>query len=456
MEQKQTYDMTTGSLLKLILHFAVPTCLGLLFHQCYSMVDAMLVGHILGVEPFAGVGSTGYLNFMVSFFCIGVCSGFAVPVAQAFGARMDCELRKYVANSFWLGIIFAVLTTGLVCAFCRAILTGLRTSADIFDYAYDYIIIIFAGLPCTYLYNLLAGILRAMGDSKSPLLFLALSSVLNIALDIVLMIPFGMGVEGAAWATVISQGVSGVICLLYIGRKYTIFKLSKEERKVSVIHIKRLFVCGLPMGLQYSITGIGILVIQFAVNQISVAAVAGVVAAEKLYSLFVCPLEALGESMAPYAGQNTGAGRPARIKQGVLAAGVCGFIWSAMCIPIVFFWGRSLAMLFLDEVNSEAADYAFTFLLVSIGGFSILTLVYILRFSLQGMGYSGLAMTGGILETAARLIAGLVLAPQFGFIGVCISHPLAWLAADILLLPAFFRKQRLAETSIKHQSAKHL
>ncbi|MCI9175532.1 MAG: MATE family efflux transporter [Lachnospiraceae bacterium] len=439
MKSIQSKDMTKGSPWKRILHFAVPACLGLMFQQFYSMVDTMLVGRVLGVESLAGVGSTGYLNFMVVYFCIGICSGFAIPVAQMFGAGKEEELRRFVANSIWLGAALAGLLTGLVSYFCQALLTGLRTPDDIFQYAYDYILIIFLGLPCTFLYNLPANISRALGDSRTPLLFLVFSSVLNIGLDILFLLPMGMGVQGAAWATVISQGVSGLFCLFYVRRKFMILRFGKDDWKIRYDYVKRLALMGLPMGLQYSITGIGIIVIQFAVNQIGVAAVAGVTAAEKLYSLFVCPLEALGETMAPYAGQNMGAGRPERIRQGAAAASVCGFIWSAVCIPLLYFGGKPLTMLFVDGAEHEVIAYAFQFLMVSIAGFAILTLVYVLRFTLQGMGFSGIAMMGGVLEMFARLLAGFVLAPRMGFMGICISHPLAWLAADLLLFPAFLK-----------------
>lgn len=445
MEKTRTMDMTNGMPLKNILYFSVPTCMGLLFQQFYSMVDTMLVGRVLGVEPLAGVGSTGYLNFMVVYFCIGACAGFTVPVAQAYGAGKEDELRKFVANSVWLGIIFAVLTTAAVCFFCRSILTGLRTSEDIFNYAYDYIFIIFMGLPCTYLYNLPANIMRALGDSKSPLMFLILSSVLNIGLDILFLIPFDMGVKGAAWATVLSQGISGALCVLYVRRKFSVLQMGMFEWKMRKDYMHRMFSIGLPMGLQYSITGIGILVVQFAVNQISVAAVAGVTAANKLYGLFVCPLEALGQTMAPYAGQNNGAGKMERVRKGVAAACGCGFVWSLVCIPLLYFGGKPLTMLFLNEINNEVVGYAFGFLMASILGFAILTLVYVVRFTLQGMGYSVFAMVGGILEMAARMTAGFVLAPLMGFKGICIAHPLAWMSAVCFLVPAFLKKSKKGE-----------
>ena len=203
-----TKDLTNGSPLKLILFFAFPTYLGMLFQQFYSVVDTIIVGKLLGIGPLAGVGSTSSLNFMVLGFCMGICSGFAIPIAQKFGAREDSQLRKYVANSFFLAAVFSVLITVPVCAFCRPILRLMNTPEDVFEYAYRYIFIIFLGIPASFLYNILAGILRSLGDSKTPVLFLALSSLLNIALDILTIRAFGMGVEGTALATVVSQAIS--------------------------------------------------------------------------------------------------------------------------------------------------------------------------------------------------------------------------------------------------------
>ena len=222
-------DMTHGSPLKLIISFAIPMFLGILFQQFYSMVDTMIVGKFLGVGPLAGVGSTASLNFMVIGFCTGVCNGFAIPAAQAFGARNEPELRRYVACSAWLCLIFSILLTAVVAAACRPILVLMNTPDDIFSYAYVYILIIFLGIPFTFLYNILAAIIRSLGDSKTPVIFLAMASIINIILDIVFILVFHMGVEGPALATVISQAVSGGVCLLYMKKKFTILKMSKDD-----------------------------------------------------------------------------------------------------------------------------------------------------------------------------------------------------------------------------------
>ena len=222
-------DMTKGSPMRLILGFAVPLLLGLLFQQFYSMVDTIIVGHYLGVDALAAVGATGSVNFLIIGFCMGVCNGFAIPIAQEYGAKHEDNLRKYVANCVWLSMIFATVITILVVALCRTILQAMRTPANIIDGSYSYIVVIFLGIPVTYLYNMTAAILRSLGDSRTPVVFLVMAALMNIFLDLLCIIAFRMGVSGAAVATVVSQAVAGICCLVYMYRKFTILKLSREE-----------------------------------------------------------------------------------------------------------------------------------------------------------------------------------------------------------------------------------
>ena len=306
-------DLTVGSPMKLILGFAFPMFLGLLFQQFYSLVDTMIVGKYLGVDPFAGVGSTGSLNFIVIGFCMGLCSGFSVPISQSFGAKDFHMLRKMVTNSVWLCTFFSVVITTLMLVFCRPVLTLMNTPENIFEYAYVYIFIIFAGIPCTILYNMTAAILRALGDSKSPIIFLAISSAINIGLDLLLIIVFRMGVEGAALATVVSQGVSGVISIIYIKKKFDILAMEKGDWKLERHLAGKLTGVGIPMGLQYSITGIGSVILQTAVNGLGSVYVASMTAASKISVFLCCPFDALGQTMAPYAGQNIGAKKLDRV-----------------------------------------------------------------------------------------------------------------------------------------------
>ena len=435
-------DLTVGSPMKLILGFAFPMFLGLLFQQFYSLVDTMIVGKYLGVDPFAGVGSTGSLNFIVIGFCMGLCSGFSVPISQSFGAKDFPLLRKMVTNSVWLCTFFSVVITTLMLLFCRPVLTWMNTPENIFEYAYIYIFIIFAGIPCTILYNMTAAILRALGDSKSPIIFLAISSAINIGLDLLLIIVFRMGVDGAALATVVSQGVSGVISIIYIKKKFDILAMEKGDWKLEGRLGGKLSGVGIPMGLQYSITGIGSVILQTAVNGLGSIYVASMTAGSKINIFLACPFDALGQTMAPYAGQNIGARKLDRVGKGLRAACIIGFIVSGLMVIVVKLFGDQLTMLFLDEKDPVIMQNSTQFLIIVSAFYCLLTLVNTVRFTIQGMGFSSLAIIAGVMEMIARGIAGMLLVPAFGYLGACYSSPLAWLLADAFLIPAFFLCKR--------------
>ena len=435
-------DLTVGSPMKLILGFAFPMFLGLLFQQFYSLVDTMIVGKYLGVDPFAGVGSTGSLNFIVIGFCMGLCSGFSVPISQSFGAKDFPLLRKMVTNSVWLCTFFSVVITTLMLLFCRPVLTWMNTPENIFEYAYIYIFIIFAGIPCTILYNMTAAILRALGDSKSPIIFLAISSAINIGLDLLLIIVFRMGVDGAALATVVSQGVSGVISIIYIKKKFDILAMEKGDWKLERHLAGKLTGVGIPMGLQYSITGIGSVILQTAVNGLGSIYVASMTAGSKINIFLACPFDALGQTMAPYAGQNIGARKLDRVGKGLRAACIIGFIVSGLMVIVVKLFGDQLTMLFLDEKDPVIMQNSTQFLIIVSAFYCLLTLVNTVRFTIQGMGFSSLAIIAGVMEMIARGIAGMLRVPAFGYLGACYSSPLAWLLADAFLIPAFFLCKR--------------
>lgn len=430
--------MTSGSPAKLIFGFAIPMFLGLLFQQFYSMVDTLIVGKFLGVNPLAGVGSTSSLNFMVLGFCMGVCNGFAIPVAQMFGAKEEHRLRRYVTNGAWLCIVFSIVMTLVVVAVCRPVLVLMQTPEEIFEYAYVYIVIVFWGIPCTFLYNILAAIIRSLGDSKTPVIFLAISSGINIVLDLVFVPAFDMGVEGPAIATVLAQGISGIICLFYMYRNFPVLHASRDEWKPELHYMGKLCFIGIPMGLQYSITAIGSLVLQTAVNGLGAMVVAGVTAAQKINMFISCPIESLGQTMAPYAGQNMGAGKIDRIGKGLKSAVLMGWGVSIICFLIAVLFGKQLTLLFVDAGETEIIAYSYQFLLFCIGGYCLLTLVNTVRFTIQGMGFSVFAILSGIMEMIARILAATVVVQMIGFAGTCLAHPMAWLFADVFLIPAFF------------------
>lgn len=442
MAKSSVKDLTTGSPMKLILGFMLPLLLGMLFQQFYNMVDTAIVGQFLGIDALAGVGSTGSINFLVLGFVQGVCIGFAIPVAQQFGSKDFEAMRRYVGNTIWLAVTFAVVLTAATCILCTNILTWMDTPDDVFQQAYDYIFVIFLGIPVTFLYNILSGIIRSVGDSKTPLYFLIISSLLNVGLDVFMIVVLNMGVSGAGWATVISQLVSGILCLIFMIKRFDILRLKKSDLRPDKYYIGRLCGVGIPMGLQYSITAIGSILIQTAVNGLGSTYVAAVTAGSKVSQLLCCPFDAMGSTMATYGGQNIGAGKVERVKKGLAACSLLGVCYSVIGFLIILFAGRSISMLFVNDTNGgsveEILDLARQFLLIN-GAFYIpLAFVNIVRFLIQGMGFSQIAIFAGVFEMLARGIVALCLVPFFGFNAVCFANPAAWIFADCFLIPLFF------------------
>lgn len=446
-------SLTEGKVLPGILTFMLPVFFGMLFQQLYNMVDTAIVGRYLGINALGGVGSTGCICFLVIGTVNGICSGFTIPVSQSYGAKDFNMLKKCIASSIVLSVILGTVITLCTCFFCKNILIMMDTPEENFEFAYEYIFIIFAGIPFTFLYNLTSGFLRSIGDSRSPLYFLLLSSVLNIVLDLLFILVFHTSVDGAAYATVISQAVSGLACLLFIVKKYEILRISKKDFKAQLSIYIRLLSVGIPMGVQYGITAIGTIFIQTAINSFGPVTVAGVVAAGKIGNLVTCPLEALGASMATFAGQNVGAGKLSRVKEGLIKASLTGMAFSVVILGIVFFFGKYIAFLFLKPEEVEPLAIAQHFILISASCYILLTLVLTVRFTIQGMGYSTLAIIAGFLEMVARCVIALTLPQKYGFDSICFASPVAWLAADLFLIPAFiwcFKKASLHYSKAFH------
>ena len=430
-------DMTNGSPSKHILGFAVPMLFGMLFQQFYNLVDTIIVGKTLGVEALAGVGATGSINFMIIGFCMGVCNGFVIPVAQCFGAKKPADLRKYVFNGYICSIVFAIVLTLASVIFCRRILIIMNTPADIIDHAYNYIVVIFIGIPTVFLYNMVSGVIRSLGDSKTPVVFLVLSSIINVVLDFFLILVCKMGVAGAGWATVTSQLISGLTCLIYMYKKYDILKGDKSERVLDRRFITNLCMNGVPMGLQYSITAIGSTILQAAVNTLGSTYVAAVTAGSKMFNFTCCPFDALGSTMATYAGQNVGAAKIKRLGQGVRSAMIIGSVYSVLSLIALYFTTDYIALLFVNASETTIIALTRQFILASACFYIPLTGVNVVRFCIQGMGFSVFAISAGILEMIGRAFAAIILIPSIGFMGACLASPIAWIAADAFLFPAF-------------------
>ena len=430
-------DMTNGSPSRHILGFAVPMLFGMLFQQFYNLVDTIIVGKTLGVEALAGVGATGSINFMIIGFCMGVCNGFVIPVAQCFGAKKPADLRKYVFNGYICSIVFAIVLTLASVIFCRRILIIMNTPADIIDHAYNYIVVIFIGIPTVFLYNMVSGVIRSLGDSKTPVVFLVLSSIINVVLDFFLILVCKMGVAGAGWATVTSQLISGLTCLIYMYKKYDILKGDKSERVLDRRFITNLCMNGVPMGLQYSITAIGSTILQAAVNTLGSTYVAAMTAGSKMFNFTCCPFDALGSTMATYAGQNVGAAKIKRLGQGVRSAMIIGSVYSVLSLIALYFTTDYKALLFVNASETTIIALTRQFILASACFYIPLTGVNVVRFCIQGMGFSVFAISAGILEMIGRAFAAIILIPSIGFMGACLASPIAWIAADAFLFPAF-------------------
>ena len=433
-----TKNMTEGKPYKVLLGFILPTIFGLLFQQMYNIVDSAIVGKLLGLDSLAAVGATGSIIFLIIGFTNGICSGFSIPIAQRFGAKDEDGLRKFVGNSAVLAIGIGAIVTLLACIFCKGILIAMGTPSDIIDLSYSYLIVIFAGIPATILYNLLSGYIKALGDAKTPVYFLIFASVLNIGLDLLFITVFKIGVRGAALATIISQFVSGISCLFFIMKKFEILRLAKSDFNLNKGFVNKLLILGVPMGLQYSITAIGSVMLQTSVNTLGSTAVGAITAGSKIQMLMATPFDASGMAMATYGGQNVGAGRLDRLGKGLRDCVIINTIYCLFAFFFIMFFARGLLLVFVNKEEAEVISMAYKFLQINSALYIFLALVNIVRFYIQGMGHSAFAIIAGIMEMIGRTFVGLVVVPVFGFVGACFGNPIAWFAADCFLIPAYF------------------
>ena len=438
MSSNNVNDMTVGSPMRAIFRFAVPLILGYILQQMYLIIDTVIVGRWIGVNALAAIGASTSIMFLIMGFCNGSCAGFAIPVAQAFGAKDFRKMRTYVSNSYRIAITFAVVITLLSCLFCKKILHLVNTPLEVFDDAYIFLMLQFAAIPFTIGYNLLAGQIRALGNSKQPFYFLITASVVNILLDVLLILILGLGVEGAGIATLLSQAFSVCLCIRFIKKKMQILIPQGEERDFDNKKISILLNNGVPMGLQFSITGIGIIMLQSANNALGITCVAAFIAAMRIKYLFTCVFENIGVAMATYCGQNLGAKKMGRISQGVRAAIKMMLIFFVFSFIVITPFADDMMTLFVDKGEAEVVTYAAEFMRIACYFYPCLGLLTIFRYSIQGLGYSNLSMMSGVMEMIARCGVSLWLVPAFMWTGVCYGDPVAWVMADMFLLPAFW------------------
>ena len=442
-------DMTKGSPTKLILSFMIPIFIGNLFQQFYSMVDTAIVGQFVGVKALAAVGSTGGVLFLVQGFVNGLTHGFSVIVSQRYGANDQEGIKKATATAIYLSAIATVLLTVICTLGAKPILQLMNTPVDIIEDATLYVTIFFGGLVTIIVYNLLASLLRAFGDSKTPLYFLILASITNIILDLVLIINFKMGVAGAALATVASQGLSGFLCYVYILKKFDILKLKKEHFKYDKFLVKELMYISLPMALQYSITAVGVMILQVAVNSFGSTTVAAYTAASKVEQLVIQPGIALGMTMATYSAQNLGAHQIERIRLGVRKCTWITLIVNALSGVLVVLLGSYIVQLFIPAENIEALPLSQQYLNTVAIFFPILGLLFLYRFTLQGVGNTVVPMFAGVMELIMRTLVAFTLPGLLGYQGVCFASPFAWIGATVWLLWSYFRTMPRLEEKYK-------
>ncbi len=441
-------NMTEGNPLSLILKFTVPLLLGNIFQQTYNIMDAAIVGRFLGADALGAVGASTSVQFLVLGFCSGMCIGFTVPVAQRFGAKDYHSMRQYMFQGFIMTGFFGFNITLFTSLLCPQILHILRTPADIYKDAYHYLLVLFMGIPFTLMYNHLSGILRAVGDSKTPFIFLLIATVLNITLDFLFIVILRFGCTGAAVATIMSQAVSGILCLVFIIRKYEILHIRKEDRSWSHRMARYLLKMGLPMGLQFSITAIGSMVMQSANNSLGSIYVSALAAAARIKGLCMCPFDALSTAVSTFASQNYGAGKVDRIKKGLRQGIAIGVSYGIIIGIVQYLFGRNLASMFVESSYYDVLDASAKVLRWSGMFFWTLGILNVARLTVQGLGFSNRAIYSGVIEMFARTIVSFVFVPLIGFNAICIADQSAWFCAILYIIPTTIYVVRTIEKTL--------
>lgn len=441
-------SMTTGAPFRAIIKFAVPLILGYILQQMYLIIDAAIVGRWIGVGALAAVGASSSIMFLIMGFCNGSCAGFAIPIAQAFGAGDYHKMRCYVSNAMRIAAVFAIVITLLSCLFCGKILRLVNTPTEVFHDAYVFLFLQFCTIPFTMAYNLYAGQIRALGNSKQPFYFLIISSFLNIFLDVIFILILKMGVEGAGIATFLSQAFASWLCWRFIKKNMTELVPKGDERAFDNKKISILLNNGVPMGLQFSITAIGIIMLQSANNALGTVYVASFTAGIRIKYLFICVLENIGVAMATYCGQNIGAQKLLRVKTGVRDAMWIMMVYFVLTVAVIYPFADEMMSLFVNSGEQDVIANAAQFMRIANWFYPALGILVILRYSIQGLGYSNLSMMSGVMEMIARCGVSFWLVPALAWIGVCYADPIAWIMADLFLIPAFFWLLRRLKTRI--------
>lgn len=434
-----TNDMTKGKPLKLILSFAIPLLIGNFFQQLYNMADTFIVGRFVDVKALAALGSIGGLSFLILGFAMGITTGLSIPVSRYFGANNEKGVKKSFAVAIFITVIVSIFLTIISVLFCYPILILLQTPNDIIHYAYEYIVVIFAGITITMFYNLFNSIIRALGDSKTPLYFLIVACFINIGLDILFIYNFNMGVFGAAFATIISQAISVILCVIYIYKKLMILYIKKEHFKNIKENVFSTFRFALPMGFQFSLVAIGAIILQYTINNLGTSAVAAYTAAGKIESIAIFVLASFGITMSTYTAQNLGAKKYQRILDGVKTCFKLSLCVSIVLGIVLFMFAPYLISMFVGNHNQELIDLGSSYFRISTPVYPLLGVLFLLRNTLQGSGDSFTPTLAGIMELVMRAGVGIMLSVPYGFFGISFANPLAWIGAVIPLTVMYYR-----------------
>ncbi len=451
-------DMTSGKPIKLLLLFTLPMLIGNIFQLFYAMVDTIVVGRFVGPQALAAVGSTGSLSFLVIGFATGLMAGFSILVSQEFGAMQSMTHRDHnaikhiVAMSVLLTAVITLLVIGIMVFATRPLLVVMNTPADIIDDAFSYIFIVFMGMAGTLFYNLASAIMRAIGDSKAPLWMLVLSSVINVVLDLVFVICFHWDIIGVAVATVTAQSVSAIVSMVFLFLRYPFLVPEKRHWKVDVRLCGRLLGFGVPNAFMNSITAVGCMVAQSVVNSFGSTAIAAFTAAARVEEIATQPGATLGTAMATYAGQNCGAKRLDRVREGVHKAAILTVIINLIAGAVAIFFGRELISLFVSTddpvLMEQILDYAMQYQFTVSVAFWALGLLFVYRNALQGMGNPIIPFWSGVLELIARVVISIWWAELFGYFGMCWANSMAWFTACALLCWGFYHQyKKMAKTA---------
>lgn len=430
-------DMTKGSPFKLILKFLIPVVLGNIFQQLYNMADTVIVGRCLGADALAAVGATGTIMFLIIGFMNGMTSGFAVVTAQRFGAHDEDGVRHSACSSFILLAITVVILTTASLLGMRGLLRLMNTPESVFDMSYSYIFTICAGMVFTGLYNLTSALLRAIGNSKVPLYFLILAAGLNVILDLFFVITLDMGVFGAAFATIVSQGISGICCLIYISKAAPTLSPKKEDWKYTGRYMLLQLKIGLPMALQFSVTAIGTVVVQSALNTLGPTVMAAYTASQKVENLVTMPFVGMGVAMATFAGQNRGINDYGRIRRGARDGALMTIGYGIVILVVMILTSRRIIPLFLNEDPTAILTYSDIYFKICPFFYIPLGIIFVYRNALQGMGYSITTLLGAAIELISRIVLAIYAIRNASFAGVCLANAIAWLSAGLLLLICF-------------------